>query len=323
MRYFYKFIKPSFLLLIFIFAGLILSACNPLDSKMKTGLQVISPDNEMNVFLDGELLGKTPYINKKLKEGEYLLKLEPINPSLVGYETSISLNKGLLTVITWNPSETLKTSSGVIYELSPINNKKTAEVSFISIPDTTMIKLDEQAKQFAPLIISDLEPGHHQFEASLPSYQSQSHVINLIAGHRLNIHLKLAKSLDNEIVSSPTPTDISPESSASATATTSGQLNASPSAMLSRDEFLAVTASPSGQTVDGDKVKILSTDFFIDGEEVLKVREQANSSSKELGLAKVGHEYAYLGEESNGWYQINFDNQTAWVSAKYCQLILE
>lgn len=311
-----------YLIAIIIVSSLFLGACNPLDSKMKAGLQVISQNNEVNVFLDGELLGKTPYINKKMKEGEYILKLEPIDQSLSSYETSIKLNKALLTVVTWNPGKTLETSAGVVYELIPVNNKKTAEVSFISIPDTTMIKFDDQAKQFAPMILTDLEPGQHQFEASLPSYQSQSHAINLLAGHRLTIHLKLAKSVEDELLN-PSPTVIPSATESAALASPSAKLNASSSAMLSRDEFLAVTASPSSQTLTGKRVKILSTDFFIEGEEVLKVRESANSTSKELGLAKVGHEYAYLEQESNGWYKINFNQQNAWVSAKYCQLILE
>ncbi len=311
-----------YLIAIIILSSLFLGACNPLDSKMKAGLQVISQNNEVNVFLDGELLGKTPYINKKMKEGEYILKLEPVDQSLSSYETSIKLNKALLTVVTWNPGKTLETSAGVIYELIPVNNKKTAEVSFISIPDTTMIKFDDQAKQFAPMILTDLEPGQHQFEASLPSYKSFNNVINLLAGHRLTIHLKLAKDL-GESLDNPSPSNIPVASASAQPASPSGQLTASPSAMLSRDEFLATTASPSGQTLTGKRVKILSTNFFIEGEEVLKVRAEANSSSKELGLAKVGHEYAYLEQESNGWYKINFNQQTAWVSAKYCQLILE
>lgn len=310
--------KKLRLLLLLLFASLIFTACNPIENKMKGGLQIITNDVSISIFLDGQYIDKSPYINKTLQPGEYILRLEPDNQDLVAYETPINLRKGLLTVVTWKPGNSPETSGGVIYELEPSNNKKTAEVSFISIPDNTIIQFDNQEKQFSPLIMSDLEPGHHEFEANLPSYETQKHTINLVAGHRLNIHLKLAKNgLAVDVLSEPTPTDIID------TKQTAGSASASPSAAISREKFLSNTASPSGKTQTGDRVKILSTNFYINGEEVLRVRDAAGTSGKELGFAKVNNEYPYLSEEKNAWYKIEFNNQTGWVSQQYSKLIEE
>ncbi len=310
--------KKMWFLLLLPLAGLIFTACNPIENKMRGGLQIISNNIAISVFLDGQYIGKSPYINKTLQPGEYILRLEPNDQDLVAYETPINLKKGLLTVVTWKPGNSPETSGGVIYELEPNNNKKITEVSFISIPDNTIIQFDNQEKQFSPLIISDLEPGHHEFEAHLPSYETQKHTINLVAGHRLNVYLKLAKAGSNtDEPSKPTPTDIADSEKAVDSSL------ASPSAVISREKFLSSIASPSGKTLTGIRIKILPTNFYINGKEVLRVRNEAGVNGKELGFAAVNSEYSYLNEESNNWYKIKFDNQIGWVSQQYSKLIKE
>ncbi len=56
----------------------------------------------------------------------------------------------------------------------------------------------------------------------------------------------------------------------------------------------------------------------------LKVREDASSSSSELGQVKPGEKYTYIeSNEDNSWHKIEFNNSTGWVSAQYSKIIEE
>lgn len=159
--------------LILLTSSVLFSACsNPLDRRNVGGLQVITQDVPSSLFLDGQYLDKTPYINKTIKPGTYTLKIEPDNTNLVAHEAVITVRKGLLTVVTWKPGARAETSGGVVYEMEPIAGGKT-ELSFTTIPDNAIIRIDEGEQKFSPLVVADLEPGHHQLEVSLPSYVTQ------------------------------------------------------------------------------------------------------------------------------------------------------
>jgi hypothetical protein len=78
-------------------------------------------------------------------------------------------------------------------------------------------------------------------------------------------------------------------------------------------------------------VQIKNTNFFIDNQEVLRVREKPSLNAKELGFAKSNFYYPYLenlGDSANAnqsgeWLKIKFENQEAWVSANFAQLITD
>lgn len=271
-----------------------------------------------SVFINGQYGEKTPFINKSLVPGEYTIKIQPDNPIYVPYETVVTVNKGLLTVVTWNPGMRSETSGGVVYELEKLADKNKTEVSIISIPDRSIVSIDGQEKDFTPVIIDTLSPGQHELEVSLPSYNTQQHTINILAGHRLNVTVKLAKSGELPLVNQETPT----ASAASTLAASESATPASPSGRLSQAVPVATTSSgvSSTQQVAKPRVTIQSTNFFQDGAEVLRVRDQVGASGKELGMAKVGSSYPYLGESSQGWYKINFDSKTGWVSGNYAKL---
>jgi hypothetical protein len=277
-----------------------------LDEPQLSGLQVITGEAKSSLFLDGQYLDKTPFIDKTIKPGQYTLKIEPENQDLAPYETQVSLRSGLLTVVTWKPGPNPETSGGVIYEMEKINGRK-GELSFITIPDNTIIYFDQNQQQFAPLALKDIEPGHHQFEISLPSYEKQQHTINVVAGHRVTVTAKLARSLppsDNhelptkqqslDTATDATQSSVISDSSGEETATTSSQL-----------------------TGAKGTVTINSTGFFQDGEEVLKVRKEASAGAEIAGYASVGESYPYLSENQSGWLKITFQDQAGWVSANY------
>jgi uncharacterized protein YgiM (DUF1202 family) len=306
-------------LAVVVATSLVLSGCTTiLDKNNKAGLQVITDDITASIFLDGQYVDRTPFINKELKPASYTLKIEPEDQTLVPYETTITLRKGLLTVVTWKPGTRAELSGGVVYELEKLPNRKQTELSVVSIPDGAVVSVDSGAKEFAPYLTSELVPGSHELSVTLPSYETQEHTINIVEGHRLNILVKLAKSPSALAPAETTPAAVTEPTIASESATASNSAAKKPPTATASGKPL-ITPSAS-QTVTGPKVTITSTNFFQDGVEVLRVRDQANASGKELGFAQVGSSYQYLGKEEAGWYNIQFGTQTGWVNKSYAKL---
>jgi hypothetical protein len=296
--------------LLIVAAGVYL--LNPFQNKVKAGLQVITNNGKASLFLDDQYLDKTPYINKQIQPGEYTLRIEPDNPELASYETPISLNRGTLTVVTWNPGQTVETSGGVTYELEPVDSNKKSEVSFVSIPDNAIIAFDDRDNQFTPVLLKDLEPGHHEFEATLPSYQPQKHTINLVKGHRLKISVKLAKA------KTEAPTEESKTKTEKQDRPSSDQ--------SARQEKLNQTSTESG-LISQPTVRIKPTNYYRQDKEVLRVRDQANPQGQEVGFVEAEQEYQYLDNSKNNWHQIKFkdaldgEQKQGWVSGEYAEVL--
>jgi len=264
--------------------SLLLSGCALSDITQKSGLQVISSNVPSSIYLDGKYLNKTPYINKEIKAGDYTVALHPDDPTLASYETKISLKPGILSVVIWKPGTRPETSGGVTYEMEKLPYSKKSELSLITIPDSGIIRVDDQNKGFAPILVENISPGEHQYEVTLPSYEGQNHTINVLEGYRMNVTVKLAKL-------NLVPTQ-SPQASASAS---------------------AATASAT--------IKIKSTGFFLNGQEVVKVRDAPNAFSNEVGTAAVGTVYPYKQISVDGWYKIEFNVKDGWVSEHFAQLL--
>jgi hypothetical protein len=287
-------------------AAVFLSACSLDNLKVQSGLQILTNDIPATIFLDGKQLSKTPFVDKEIKPGEYTVLIQPEDPNLASYETKLTLRKGLLSVITWKPGSRPETSGGVIYEMEPLKNKNSSELSIISVPDAAIVNVDGQSKGFAPVLIENISTGEHEYDVSLPSYETQKHTINVLPGHRMNVTVKLAKLEDT--ATSGTSTSTSTKTSPSAQASPAASSTAQP------------TPSP---VVPLPKVRIKPTGVKLNGDEILRVREQASSSSKELGLAVVGSEYPYLNETTGSWYKIQVGAQVGWVNSQYAQLITQ
>ncbi len=290
-----------FILLIVIAAGIYL--LNPFKNKIKSGLQVITHEEKASLFLNDMYLDKTPYINREIIPGEYTLRIEPDNADLEPYELPVTLNKGVLSVVMWKPGTSVEASGGVVYELEKTDSGNQAELSFVSVPDGAIIKLDDREQDFAPLVFKDLEPGAHTFEARLPSFETQQHTINLVEGFRLNVWIKLSQA----------------DAASKQTEKAEEQQTASASAQIATDS--AQVASPSAQ------VKIKNTNFFKNNKEVLRVRSEASIDSTEAGYVLAGEKYEYLEEEKNGWYKIKFrdildaQEKQGWVIQDFAELI--
>jgi hypothetical protein len=266
-----------------ILAVIFLIFINPLQWKQQAGLQVTTEGIASSLFLDGQYLDKTPFIDKKIKPGTYALRIQPDNTQYVPYELSVRLNKGMVTVVTWRPAESLEHSGGVVYEMEKLKDAGQTQLEFQTIPSGAILTVDQGTKQFSPLLLTDVSDGAHEFEVSLPSYETQQHSVHVARGHKVAVTVVLGKA------------DPAQETEASAATQTEPVL------------------SP---TFEGEGVEILSTNFFVNDREVLRVRDTASAGGRELGFAPVGEFYPYLGE-TPGWLQIEFSGQPGWVSSQF------
>lgn len=298
--------KKLFIFIVVGLAGLTLAGCqNILDYKAKAGLQVITDDVPSSVFINDQYLNSTPLIEKDLKPGEYTVRIQPNDAALVPYETTLQLKKGLLTVITWKPATLPEMSGGVVYQMEPLEDSSKSEISISTIPEGAIVTMEGKDKDFTPILYQNISPGNQAFEVTLPSYETQSHTINVQKGYRMVVSVKLAKLQPVD----KTEPDISQPGTE--TATTS----ASPVPAAS-----ATSLSAELTTKKYTKVKITPTGLMVEGKEVLRVRDTASPQGKELGTVPVGSVLPYTGTSFNSWHEVTFNGAKGWVSATYSEL---
>ena len=283
----------------FLFSG-----CLP---KLKGGLQVLTDDVPATIYLDGKVMEKTPYLNKELKSADYMLEIRPDDVSYVPYQTKVKLKNGMLTVVNWKPGKRPETSGGVIFETESLRNNRMTELVITTIPDGGIIYVDGVTRGFAPVTVQGLTKGEHQLEVRLPSYETQVQPINVLEGYRILVTAKLGKKEYQAPKTSSLAT-----SSATVTATASAKTNTS---------LTATSAATKKQTLLAPKVTIKSTNFFQNGKEVLRVRSDATTNSRELGFATVGDDYKYLNERKEGWVKIQFGTQVGWVARQFATVV--
>lgn len=297
--------KKFFIFILITVFGVALAGCQSiLDYKAKAGLQVITDDVPSSVFINDQYLNSTPLIEKDLKPGEYTVRIQPNDAALVPYETTLQLKKGLLTVITWKPAELPEMSGGVVYQMEPLEDSSKSEISITTIPAGAIVTMEGKDKDFTPIVYQNIAPGNQAFEVTLPSYETQSHTINVQKGYRMVVSVKLAKLQPVD----KTEPDISQPGTETATTSASPVPAASTSlsAELSTKKFT--------------KVKITPTGLMVEGKEVLRVREKASPEAKELGTVAVGSILPYTGTSFNSWHEVTFKGAPGWVSATYSEL---
>jgi hypothetical protein len=315
--------KKSVLLFILCVTPLLFSGCiEQFDKRRFAGLQVTTNDVEATLYLNDEYISDTPFNKKDLQPGNYTLKIVPEDPAYVPYELPIKLTSGLLTAVVWTPGDRTETSGGVVFELERISNRQMTELTISSIPDGAIVRVNNGEMEFTPTLRSELTPGKHDLQASLPSYVEQHHTLNLVAGHRLSVLIKLARAQD----SLETIEEVAADQSSNATVSTESanvadDESTDQSATTSANPTPIRTAQPqSGAKTSSQSVQINSTGFFNNNTEVLRVRSGPGSEFSEVGFAPVGNRYPYLDETQTGWLKIQFNSKAGWVSDSYVTL---
>jgi len=269
---------------------------NPFEKKVPGALQVVVEGTSASLFLDDQYLDKSPYIDRKINPGKYTLNIIPDASDKKAMQLPISINSGTLTVVFWKPETSIEQSSGVIYELYQIEDKNKGELEVKTVPASAIINFSNQTQQFAPYIFKDIEPGQHNLQIQLPAYQLPEQKITIQAGYRLSIYAQLGE-IKGESASTTTNSQTNQESDIS---------------------------QENQEVTNASQILILPTNFFQEKQEVLRVREKNEITSKTVGYVHVGYHYPYS-KKDDEWFFISFEDaldrqkKEGWVSAQYSQ----
>lgn len=283
-------------LLLLILSSFLLGGCTVKNFFVQppAGLEV-NTTPPATVYLDNNNVGVTPYSNKNLKAGSYLLKLAPTDTTLAPYETQLDLVSGTSTVISRNLVAADIDASGYSLQLTETSSDNTF-ISLISDPDMVSINIDGTPSGFTPISKLSISPGSHSLSVSSPGYVSQELSVSTVKGYNLVVNLKLASST---LTLTPPPTS-SPSSSLAPSPSPSNSPSPSPLVTLPKP-YVVVGTTETGW---------------------LRVRADATGSSDELGKVNTGEQLKYLGVTTDqGWHKVEFEGQPGYVSAKYVTLV--
>ncbi len=294
--------KKGIIAVCLLFSGLLLSGCS-LNQK-QAALQV-NTTPVANVFVDGKLLGKTPYSSSELKAGEVTVKLIPESTTEVfaSWEGKIKLTGGILTLIDREFAASETNASGQILSLEKIKDKNTALISVVTEPDGVLVKIDGEAKGFSPLNVDSISVGDHEIVLSKDGYNDKTLRVKNVLTYRLIINAKLGQIKSEQepaVTPSPSPT---------------GKGTPAPT---------TVKTTPSASTPKPEPAKpyvlILETPTNF-----LRVRNSP-PSGVELAQVKPGEKFPFLEEkvlpDESVWYKITYlEGKEGWISAKYAEKV--
>lgn len=258
-----------------------------LDTKNQFGQIRVVSSPETSVFLDNVALGKTPY-EGKVRVGEYALKLIPQGEatSTASWHGRIKVFKNSLTFVNRELGSSDVTSAGEIFWVTKMDtapkDPNNGEIYVESEPIGAIVKLDNDEKGVAPLILADVLKGTHELNIFLPGFFQRTQKINVEAKYRVNALFKLALDLSQK--------PATPESS------------------------LKQKVSTESATTKKTTIKVLDTPTGF-----LRVRSEPTITASEEAQVKPGDEFPLLDEKS-GWYQIEYEpNKEGWISSQYSQ----
>lgn len=151
--------------------------------KEKSGIKISSNPAGAQVFLDGLLVGQTPYENKELQVKEYSIKLQS-DKGL--WEGKVKLNPGAETVIGRDLSDSLLSSAGETLTL-----EKGRGVTILSYPYGADVEIDGIRFGKTP-VGGDLEEGEHIFTVSAAGFLTRSVRATSQSGYNLIVNIALA-----------------------------------------------------------------------------------------------------------------------------------
>lgn len=269
-------LPPLVAIIIFIIVTIILNK-----NAGKGALQATSVPKS-KVFLNGKLLGETPFCkceqNDMLDTGEYTIKLVPDDNKFSPFESKITISPSVLTVVDRTFGEG-GFSQGSIIDLTPISDKKEAQILIVSFPDKANVYLDNNLSGISPLLLKNITESDHEIKLSKEGYKEKAVRIRAIKGYKLESIVFL--SINQNIT------------------------NASSSALPE----LSPVPSPSQ-----NQVTILNTPTGF-----LRVREEAAISSLQIGSVNPGEKYELISEKNGWFEIKLEDRKTGWINSQYAK----
>ena len=171
-------------------------------AKPKGAGILIKTNPQSSIFIEGELLGRTPYEEIR-RPGEIIIKLVPesFEMPLAPYETKVNLVSGVQTVISWEFGESSEFASGEIVSFEKIGKDETA-LSVVTIPASSSVDIDGGMKVFTPYKTSSIAPGEHTLVFSSKGFIERPLRVKTVSGYKLTAVVQLAKNteLTEEVV---------------------------------------------------------------------------------------------------------------------------
>ena len=213
MRKFLLIVLP-FILAVIVFSLIIFFLAG---NREKGALQVTS--NPLSkVYLDNKLIGQTPLCKCELKDmisqGNHSLKLVPIKGNFEPFEQNITISSKVLTVVDRNFAETGLANASII-SLTPIDNKKDAQISAVTFPDSVEVFLDNNLVGQTPILLKNITDSDHELKFTKEGYKDKIVNIKTVLGYKLEALIFLG--LNPQVATSSATLISTPSSSLSAT----------------------------------------------------------------------------------------------------------
>ena len=287
-------------ILILVFAGIIGFRFFMYDNQNSFGILQVASAPTAQVFIDNNLVGKTPY-EGKLKEGEYMVKLIPEGSAgqTATSELKATVHQNTRTYINRELGDSEISTAGEVFTLTKMEkDPKEADFGEVYVetdPNGAIVSLDNNEMGVAPLVLEDVMKGNHELSVLMPGMFRRTAKINVNSGYRVSASFKLAIDPSQQRTT-PTP-------------------EASGAALLRDNDKSSTPSSTTKKTQEGPvKVTIKDTPTGF-----LRVRADASVVASESAQVKPGDTFEVL-EEKSGWFKIEYETEkTGWISGQYAE----
>src|SRR3989344_9337460 len=151
--------------------------------KPKLGGILVSTIPNSSVFINGKLVGKTPY-EGAFEQGDIKVELVPESgeKKYITFKTKATLVSGVKTVIRHEFGESNEKSSGEIISFEK-EAPKGISLVVVSFPDNAQVVIDGVPKGFSPYKISMVSPGEHKVSVKAIGYLERTLTVKTLPGY--------------------------------------------------------------------------------------------------------------------------------------------
>lgn len=153
--------------------------------KPTSGISVLSEPQGATVFLNDNQVGATPYDDKGLEVGDYIVKLQQGQASWQG---RVKLKAGTVTVVNRDIATDSASEAGEVLTL-----ERGRGLTIVSNPTEALVEIDGKQYGKTPITVN-IDNGEHTVLVSHPNYLPRSIRAALPANFNLTISVDLALS---------------------------------------------------------------------------------------------------------------------------------
>lgn len=272
-----------FIISFILAVGVLLGIQYYLSNHTQKGALQVTSSPRSKVYLNNHYLGQTPLCKCEtpdtIDNGEYTIRLVPLDSDLREFQEKITISQNVLTVVDRKFGKNAQ-SEGSIISLTPLEDKMKAQLLVVSLPQNAQVLLDDQTIGKTPILSKNPTESDHVLKVSKEGYNEKEVRIRTPLGYKLTVAVYLSVNSDTAFL------DTTASESATQTAPVSAQSS----------DTVTISSTPTG---------------------ILHLRAGPSISAVQLGEVKPGNSYKIVGEEM-GWYEISLaDGTVGWVSSMY------